>query len=435
MLPETSAAHYTQQQGISALTGNAVARLWRRMGADFDSSWSEIRPKVLQVVRAGQLAAAQASVGYVANVLAETGQDGGDPAGVIDPAVFAITASDGRDLGTLLDEAPISAKVAVGDGIDVDTALAQSGRFLTMVTLTQVADASREYVAADMGVRPQVTGWVRMLNPPSCDALRHPRREVVPLEPGLPAPPALRLPAHPLAARTRPATSPPTPTPTSGPSPTASRTRLFGRSNARAIRDGGDIYRVVNVQQPRARGRRLPARRSEVRHPDPQSPSTRSSAPPAPARTRSACSPSTATSPGPQVVGGNLLGRNAEGYGALGKGGAAAEASKAVARARLEGREPLNRYTMSAAERRLYDAKARLDAAEKQGIWLRSIGANDADRYNRSTPVTEKQLAILRKAYATEVAKLTEKRDSRGRIVRAAAPASVQRLARLLGIS
>jgi hypothetical protein len=431
MLPETSAAHYTQQQGISALTGNAVARLWRRMGADFDSSWSEIRPKVLQVVRAGQLAAAQASVGYVANVLAETGQDGGDPAGVIDPAVFAITASDGRDLGTLLDEAPISAKVAVGDGIDVDTALAQSGRFLTMVTLTQVADASREFIAADMGVRPQVTGYVRMLNPPSCSRCvilagkwfrwnqgfqRHPRCDCrhVPATEDL----AGDLATDPYVYFKSLST--------------AEQDATFGRIEARAIRDGGDIYRVVNTQN---RGLAVAGSKQAIKYGSPTRVTVDQIYRTAGTRTNAIrMLRENGYITGDQVRGGNVIGQR-EGFGQLGKGGAAAEASKAVARARLEGREPLNRYTMSAAERRLYDAKARLDAAEKQGIWLRSIGANDADRYNRSTPVTEKQLAILRKAYATEVAKLTEKRDSRGRIVRAAAPASVQRLARLLGIS
>jgi hypothetical protein len=63
--------------------------------------------------------------------------------------VLARTASDGRDLSTLLDQA--------------ETALE-----LDRMVLTQIADAGRAGQALAMVSRPALSGFVRYLNPPSC---------------------------------------------------------------------------------------------------------------------------------------------------------------------------------------------------------------------------------------------------------------------------
>src|SRR5699024_1408125 len=65
-----------------------------------------------------------------------------------------------------------------------------------------------------------------------------------------------------------------------------------------------------------------------------------------------------------QVAGGSLRGWDYEGFGQLGRGGTRRAASQAVLDARATGvRDPNNRYTMTAAERRLYDAKRRYEVA------------------------------------------------------------------------
>jgi hypothetical protein len=66
--------------------------------------------------------------------------------------------ADGRDLGTLLDQAPIIAKSSVGGGAPSRSLGSTASKWLTMVALTQVADASRGFVAADIGAAPRSPG-------------------------------------------------------------------------------------------------------------------------------------------------------------------------------------------------------------------------------------------------------------------------------------
>lgn len=419
MVPETAVAFYARQQQIAALTAATVGRLWKRMGPDFDPSWAILRPQILDVLTQGQAATANTSTGYTGGVLAETGQPDGDPVGAVNPAAFVGTASDGRDLGTLLDQAPITAKAAVGRGLPVDAALAEAGRFLTLATLTQLADTRREVIQADIGQRPKLQGYVRMLNPPSCyrcailagkfyrwnsGFLRHPRCDCV------------HIPVSENRAgdfRTDPyayfkSLSP------------EEQAATFGKSEARAINDGADIYRVANI---RNRGLASAGSQQAIKYRTPTRVTVDQIYRTAGTRARAIeALQREGYITGGQTAGGNMLGQR-QGFGALGKGGAARNAAQAVTRARQTGvRDPLNRYTMTAAERRLYDAKARLDAAEKQGIWLQSIGQNSADTHNRPKPVTAQQLATLKRNYANEVAKATK------------GPDSLRRLATLLGI-
>lgn len=100
---------------------------------------------------------------------------------------------------------------------------------------------------------------------------------------------------------------------------------------------------------------------------------------------------------GQQTPGGNIFGNRPEGFGALGKGGKAASARDAAVNAREAGvRDPLNRYTMTSAERRLYDANYRYEYAARNGTVHRSIGANSADMYTVERPVSPAVLAEMK---------------------------------------
>jgi hypothetical protein len=137
------------------------------MGDDFDASYAGIAPDLGATVASAQLASASAALDYVPAVLDETRQVA--PAiATVSPQRFSGTASDGRSLGTLLYTAVTTAKSAIGNGLEVDEALAQGGRWLDMSVLSAVSDAGRAATAAEMTVRPKLGGWVRMLNPPSC---------------------------------------------------------------------------------------------------------------------------------------------------------------------------------------------------------------------------------------------------------------------------
>lgn len=421
MLPESAADQYGIQQQISTLTAATVGKLWRRMGDDFDASWDRVGPQILTVVHKGRTAAVANAIPYTAALLRETGQRD-DPVGILSPTPFLSTAPDGRPLDTLYHQAVVAAKTQVGKGAAAAAALGVAGRWLTMVTLTVLADTRREVYGADIIQRPNLDGYTRMLNPPSCkDCIilagrwyrwntgfeRHPRCDCFHL-------PASKKTVADLVSdpyATFQAMSP------------LEQERIFGRIEARAIRDGADIYRVVNLSNRglgTARSARLYGTPSRMTVDDIyRVAGTRTNA------IRLLEQHGYVT--GPQVAGGNLIGtgRAVMGFGQLGRGGTRRAASDAAVQANAAGiRDPLNRYTMTAAERRLYDAHYRLRYAERTGRIPRSIGNSSADIYANPIIATPENIAELRKVLARETGIL---RDSK-------TPESVRRLARALGL-
>lgn len=407
--------YYTQQQQIAAATVAAAGKLWRRVTADFAPSWAEVRPAMLEVVQTGRLAAATTSTLYTPAVLAETNQVAA-PAGRLNPAAFVRNAPDGRDMGSLLDESVIRARIAVRGGAPASAALETAGAWLSGTLLTVMADTGRSVVGADIAQRPTLTGYVRMLNPPSCERcailagkwfrwnqgfLRHPRCDC----------------RHIPASENVGSDLTTDPYQYFNSLSKDEQTATFGRIESRAIRDGADIYRVVNIK-----GRGLATAKGHLRYGTPSRMTVDDIYRVAGTRTNAIkLMTREGYITGPQVAGGNIIGQ-AEGFGQLGKGGAAKAASNAVLDARATGvRDPLNRYTMTAAERRLYDAKYRLDTA-RTGVYPQSIGVNSTDKVSRVRKPTDIELATFEKAYQNELAKLPN------------APESVRRLASLLGV-
>lgn len=194
----------------------------------------------------GREASVRAAVPYTSAVLAETGVEA-PAAGVLVPSRFVRDAPDGRDMVTLLDQAVVTAKQAVGAGATVAGALSAGGSWLTGTVLTVMADTRRQVYHADI-IQRRGVGYARMLNPPSCSRcvvlagkwfgwnkgfLRHPRCDCI----HIPAPERLAE-----NYTTEPDEYFNSLTP-------AQQDRTFGATNARAIRDGADIARVVNVEQ------------------------------------------------------------------------------------------------------------------------------------------------------------------------------------------
>lgn len=167
MLPQSTVEHYQQQQQLTVATLTAVRRVWDRMGVDFDVTWPRVGPLLVALLSGAQLGAAAAGVEYIAGVLAETGQDA-EPVGEVAPQAFSGMASDGRPLATLMYGAVVASKIAVGSGSPPTVALDLGRRWLDRVVQTQVADAARGASQVAMAARPEVRGYVRMLNLPSC---------------------------------------------------------------------------------------------------------------------------------------------------------------------------------------------------------------------------------------------------------------------------
>ena len=220
--------------------------MWRRLGDDFAADWLRVRPLVVSGVSRGRTATVAAALPYTAAVLAETGQDA-PPTGRLNPDRFAETAPDGRPVGLVLDGAVITARQQIAQGAPVSTALQAGGDRLSREVLTMLADTRRQVYHADIIQRPKLTGYVRMLNAPSCSRCvilagkhfswntgfqRHPRCDCIhiPASESVGADMSVDPYAYfeSLSAK--------------------DQERTFTKSGARAIRDGADIGRVVNLR-------------------------------------------------------------------------------------------------------------------------------------------------------------------------------------------
>lgn len=167
-LPRAAQQHYSAQQRIVLATVLGLRRLWSKVepGA-IAESWGSVGRQALGLLGAGQLAAVRESTQYVPQVLAEL-DIANEPVARLDPTSLVGWTSSGRPLSGLLDYPVMTAKTAIASGASPQVAL-QAGRgTLDGITQLQLADAGRAAESIEMGVRPQVTAWTRMLRLPSC---------------------------------------------------------------------------------------------------------------------------------------------------------------------------------------------------------------------------------------------------------------------------
>ncbi|MEB4613992.1 hypothetical protein [Leucobacter sp. M11] len=405
-----------------------MTRLWAKTGTEFSEGWRQIRARAIETMQVGRAAAIHAALPYMSEVLAETRQ-AGIPSGVLVPAAFLEAAPNGFLVQDTLDRLPVVAKQAVAGGATALEARSQAAVWLSGVTLTMLADTRRDVFHADMVQRPQLTGYVRMLNPPSCDRCvilagkrflwnegfqRHPNCDCIHI-------PASEQVAGDLTTD---------PYAYFNSLDEAGQNKLFGKHGAQAIRDGADIYRVGNIRTRglgTAAGNRrygTPYRRTveDIYSHD---------------RDRKFVVENLRYHgyiTGPQIAGGNILGNDpagrilaaGRGRGTYTVGGQTVTTARAAKFDALASgrRDPLNRATMTAAERRLYDAHYRAQWAAA-GYRPNSVGANSADRGLGLRPITQRE---AQRAQDTLRAELAIARDHQ------ATPNQVRELAALLGL-
>jgi hypothetical protein len=167
MLPPAATEFYAVQQRVNAATVREVRRAWRRMGDDFDGSWRRHSPTILAALVEAQQQMTEKAAAYVPRVLKQTGIPD-RPVADFRPESLVGMASDGRRLDTLAYGAVTETKTAVGNGADPQQALAAGGNWLDLMTKLQVADAARQAVGVMFTSRKNLGGYVRVLNPPSC---------------------------------------------------------------------------------------------------------------------------------------------------------------------------------------------------------------------------------------------------------------------------
>ncbi|TDE02844.1 hypothetical protein [Jiangella asiatica] len=240
-----SRERYAQRQRLSNAVAAEGRRTWRQLDArDVTGSWRSLVPQLLITLSGAQLAAAQGSDEYVGAALAEQGIQA-DPIAEVVPRRLAGRASDGRQLDSLLDEPRITTLTALSRGATVPRALASGWAELEMILRTQIADAGRVADGLSTFARPGV-GYVRMVQGKTCGRCaalagkwfrsnqgfrRHPRCDCV------------HIPSRENVAGDL----------TTSPRryfdslDQADQNRLFGKANARAIRDGADPIPVMNA--------------------------------------------------------------------------------------------------------------------------------------------------------------------------------------------
>jgi hypothetical protein len=168
-LPPAAEDYAAEQRREILAALAAVRRRWRSMGENFDASFTaSVGPALIEVTDLAQARIAAGAQEYIPQVLVETRQ------GRAAQARFAVnhmslvgTAGDGLTSEGLLYGAVTHAKVMVGAGANVTEALEAGSRFLTSAVGTLLSDTGRSSERLAMQARP-VTGYVRMLNPPSC---------------------------------------------------------------------------------------------------------------------------------------------------------------------------------------------------------------------------------------------------------------------------
>lgn len=367
MIPDAAVSHYKAMQRLQALVVLTAADLWAEVSlADLSGSWAAQVPLLVPVLTGVQVKAASAGASYGAQTLADQGLYEA-PQHFVNPTGFSGIASDGRSLEGLLYAPVPHVKTLIAGGMDPKQALRQGGKFLTTLTRTQVADAGRAAAGVDTATKRQVA-YVRMLNPPSCSRCsilagrvyrwnagfqRHPKCDCVHVQ---------TTQVH--AAKTEGLVHDPYEYFKSL-SP-EDQDKAYTKAGAQAVRDGGDIFQVVNSRRGMKPGGITTAGTSRRGNFGRNGPRLTPEAIYGKGLSREATLAELERFgyilPGGQNPSGVIRGQ-AEGFGQLGRGGTRVGAREAVLRARETGvRDPNVRATMTAAELRTFDAQSNWDA-------------------------------------------------------------------------
>jgi len=244
-----AATYYRQQAAIAKRTARAIQSWWREVDiAAIGASWAAIQPNAVQVVTAGQVLAAASASAYVLAQGAAQGFDAG-MVGTTDPAAFAGTTASGITLEAAMGSVIASTGQAITAGAPPSESLLSAGMRMVNLALSEVQQAGSNATHASITMATNVTGYVRMLQTPSCPRCvilagrvyrwsdgfqRHPRCDCV------------HVPYAEAAGVEDVRTNP------QGYFDSLSaqeQDRIFGQANAQAIRDGADMNQVVNISR------------------------------------------------------------------------------------------------------------------------------------------------------------------------------------------
>lgn len=254
MIPAPAVSQYKLSQRLQAIGQMHVRNAWAQVQVGLlTESWQVIvrNSGIESAVTDLQVAAATAGASYGAATLAAQGLYDA-PQAFVDPRAFGGFAADGRSLAGLLYAAVPHTKNLIAGGMGPAVAKISGGKFLELVTKTTIADAGRGAAGVDTFARPN-TGYVRMLNPPSCARcsllagkfykhnagfLRHPGCDCIHIAStegavnGGKSEGLIEDPYEYFQSLSE-----------------SDQDRAYTKAGAQAIRDGGDIFQVVNSRR------------------------------------------------------------------------------------------------------------------------------------------------------------------------------------------
>lgn len=160
---------YVARQLLARRAVLATRKAWKQVDPQaIRATWhGHVGPQVERMLTAAQAEAASHADTYMRAALKAQGKPD-SPEGLIVPDAFAGTASDGRDLSTLLELSNVYALQQIQQGSSPAAGLAVGGRWLAQTVGMQVLDAGRAANSVAITTRRHVTGFVRVTNGACC---------------------------------------------------------------------------------------------------------------------------------------------------------------------------------------------------------------------------------------------------------------------------
>lgn len=238
---------YRRRLAVSERVSATTNRLWRSFNPDnLDAGWDQLSGTIALAVYNGQLASATMSVPYVEAVLAAQGYQG--PPSSTAPELYAGVAPDGAALTPLLYGAVTSVKQAVGTGARTASAFEVGAAYLAAVVKTVIVEMGRN---ADMvhSLGRGVKRYTRAVSPNACSRCailagiasasvafpRHPNCQCVAVPTVDPKKIGMKQFTDPWSYFESLSK--------------AEQDRIFTIAGAQAIRDGADIFQIVNARR------------------------------------------------------------------------------------------------------------------------------------------------------------------------------------------
>lgn len=249
-LEDIVAAHYRRSALTTRQVVAAILAIWRATGP---SGFRDELRRVAGIVAAGQLVRAVQAAAYLAALTDEFGMAA--PQATPQPRAIAGVSADGRALEAVLGFAAVRAWTMLDAGADYATANTSGAASLTRIVANETTQAGITAESVGMVGQPEMVGYVRLLNTPSCGRCAILAGKFFKWNDGFDRHPGCDC-VHVPAADQADAMSgkPPwsanlvnDPKAYFDSLSTAEQNRYFGKAEATAIRDGADMNKTVNL--------------------------------------------------------------------------------------------------------------------------------------------------------------------------------------------